>query len=109
MIMNNESGYSTKTYVELLKEARELVKNGSDDVFEYESRFICTAIEYVAELNKENSKGIELQDWINEMLEGYISLRGWLQDNLGHYVTYEEVNAHRVLWLDKLIKEYENE
>ena len=106
--MNNESsGYSTKTYVDLLKEAREIVKHDQNGIFGQENRYICDAIEDVANLNKEYAKGRELQNWIIEMLEGYVSLRGWLQDNLGHYVTYEEVNAHRVLWLDKLISEYE--
>ena len=95
------------THLEILKKARKIL-NRRTTAFISGSKYICVAIHLAA--GKDNyDKGKDLTNWVMEMLEGHVSLRGWLQDNLDEYVTVEQVNAHRILWIDKLISEYENE
>jgi len=97
------------TYVEILKAAKHLIAsdNYTPPVGNYsKNRYICFAIDEVTK-TKGRRKGKRLKDWIDTMLSSHGSLYWWLVDTVGPHVTPELANEHRLLWLDKLIKEYE--
>ena len=93
------------THLEILKKAREILKSHIA-VCPWQSNHICVAIRLASD-NDYHYKADDLTKWIMEMLCGESSLKRWLFANGYPDCTIGQVNAHRVLWLDKLISEYE--
>ena len=95
------------THLEILKKARKIL-NRRTTAFITGSKYICVAIHLAAGQNNYD-KAANLTKWVMEMLGGEPSLRTWLINNGCPDCTTGQVNAHRILWIDKLISEYENE
>jgi len=96
------------THVEILKAARRLIKASMKGTGKFHPHFICLAIRYVT-MHTDAIKGLQLIEWIGEMIHPYHTLDDWLMYNVHDADEFdtELVNAHRLLWLDRLIKEYE--
>lgn len=101
------------TYLEILKEVKKRIvrQQITYEFYDFVQLYICIAItDIVADADYPTfKKGGDLKEWISEMLGSHKSLHSWLQANVDPNVTPKQSNAHRILWLDKLIAEYENE
>jgi len=95
------------THVEILKAAREIIQASMKGPGKFHHQFICLAIEDVTR-HTDYDKGQQLTKWIHEMIHPQHTLYQWLlhRMDLGEF-DVALVNAHRLLWLDKLIQEYE--
>jgi len=98
------------THVEILKAARRLIKASMKGTGKFHRQFICCAIEDVTR-HTDYDKGQQLTDWIGEMIHPHYTLGQWLLHRMDLDIDIDLdialVNKHRLLWLDKLIKEYE--
>jgi len=97
------------TYLEILKAARKLIASKDYNPSNASGqRYICKAIDRVVTDQDCQTYfyGGKLKIWIDEMLGNSISLYVWLKHNVDIDVTFEQTDAHRVAWLDKLIREW---
>jgi len=95
------------THVEILKAARRVIKASMKEDGKFLHLFICLAIDGVTG-HADYDKGQQLIRWIGEMIHPHNYLHNWLSYQMDIDVFDAPLlNAYRLLWLDKLIQEYE--
>ncbi len=97
---------------QLIEKAKRHLWDGKDD-YELEyidiTEYICFAILYAARIHRCLELHQECRDLIEARLFPWNNLDSWLQHGAGipsTELTQERVQAHRLKWMNKLIKEY---
>lgn len=94
--------YSKKTkreFVVLLKGTRLRIANRSED-------FVCNAIENTHMSGVSKATVSKLLDEITDRLDGYATVRAWLDGEHGICLKDEEAYRYRLAWIDSMIQEF---
>lgn len=88
---------------EILKKARLLVESG-------EQAFICNAVYNICVYTESSHKGLEIEKYIHEQLEGEFTLESWLQNRhrIDTYSSDGKLKQTRLQWIDWMIQAYED-
>lgn len=89
--------------VEILKEARRLIKTRAED-------FVCVAIR-MSHVEAPPEDYHQLRKWIRSMLEGHYVLDDWVEENVPGatevYLWKEKLRVTRLAWIDWMIQQLE--
>lgn len=94
-------------YVQLLKRARELIKNKRCD-------FVCLAIKDAAGYYGDTSYGdvqhaLRIVRWIEASISPFFVLDDWLCDHGAKGVSNKAaMRRHRLAWIDRMIEEWKD-
>lgn len=79
--------------------------------FQLEPRWcdgLCFEIDYALDFIAPRQV-TRMKDWIMDHLEGHLSVRAWLKWKIGYWPEKADAHEWRILWLDRLIKEAEQQ
>lgn len=94
---------------ELIKQAKELLWDGGDDTEHCKDEYICYALLHAASTPSQGRLAQRIRDSIEVRLHPWNNLYSWLRYEANipdKMLTNERVQAHRLAWMNKLIKEY---
>ncbi len=94
---------------ELIKQAKELLWDGKDECEDCKEEFICYALLHASSNRFQMELSQRIRDDIEVRLHPWNNLYSWLryEANISEKdLTYKRVQAHRLAWMNKLIKEY---